>query len=565
LRKYTFMKEVTILILIILIGTVISHPITGVKVDDALDNEEKILENNRDTDWWPMFRYDSKNTGSSPSGAPETNEISWTFETQQYIEGGSPVVSNNKLFIGTTGLYALTDDLQTRTPYQLPELDERGRLLCINAVSGVEIWGEEFGYIPNAPAVLGNQVIFNSIDPDTGINRLYSYDVETGEEQWNILLDDWSWSPIVFSDKIYVSSVNPDYIISHVDCIYASNGSVAWSYDSPDYTYIMCSPAVYEDKIYIAETFDYDRVVCLNASTGQFIWDQYLELKEPYTIAVSDGKVIVAGYDESWENGIVHCLSSATGAFIWDYPMGPHYVQSPTYPTLAASDEEIIVTSYDWSIETSYVHCINTLNGYALWQQPIQGAIFGSPSVADGKIYLSSLPGVMYCLDISDGTQIWSYYLGYGTVSSPAIANGYVYMTELYGTVFSFGEPNKPEAPTITGETDGKFGQPYDYTFVSSDPQDDDVYYYIEWGDNQVEEWIGPYESGEEVVRSHAWDERGEYTIRAKARDIFEAESDWATLEVTMPVNQQSTGSLFLRFLERFPNAFPILRQIFGL
>ncbi len=99
LLKYIFRKGLTILILILLIGTVIFQPITGMKVEEAINDEEKILKNNRDTDWWPMFRGDAQNTGCSPSSAPVTNQISWTYETEQYIGGGSTVVANNKLFI----------------------------------------------------------------------------------------------------------------------------------------------------------------------------------------------------------------------------------------------------------------------------------------------------------------------------------------------------------------------------------------------------------------------------------------------------------------------------------
>jgi len=49
------------------------------------------------------------------------------------------------------------------------------------------------------------------------------------------------------------------------------------------------------------------------------------------------------------------------------------------------------------------------------------------------------------------------------------------------------------------------------------------------------------------------------------AKDVLDVESPWSTLEVSMPVNQQVQYPLFLGFLELFPNAFPILRQIFGL
>ena len=103
------------------------------------------------------------------------------------------------------------------------------------------------------------------------------------------------------------------------------------------------------------------------------------------------------------------------------------------------------------------------------------------------------------------------------------------------------------------------------YKITTFDENDDDVYYYIEWGDGEVEEWIGSYESGEEFVVSHTWDDQGEFTIRAKAKDIFDEESEWGTLEVTMPVNQPHQSPFFHWFLERFPNAFPILRNLLKL
>jgi hypothetical protein len=96
----------------------------------------------------------------------------------------------------------------------------------------------------------------------------------------------------------------------------------------------------------------------------------------------------------------------------------------------------------------------------------------------------------------------------------------------------------------------GKVGTSYPYTFTSTDPEGDEIRYYIEWGDESNSGWLGPYSSGEALSLSHTWDDRGTYTIRAKAKDIFDAESDWGTLEVTMPVWR---SSLFFKLLERFP------------
>ena len=130
----------------------------------------------------------------------------------------------------------------------------------------------------------------------------------------------------------------------------------------------------------------------------------------------------------------------------------------------------------------------------------------------------------------------------------------------------TYGTDNlPPETPEIDGQTSGTAGVEYTYTFSTTDPDDDDVYYWILWGDDcPAVEWIGPYASGEEVSVAHTYSERGTYTITAKAKDIYDAESDWGSLEVTMP-RARAVNNLLVRFLQNYPNLFPILRQLLGL
>jgi hypothetical protein len=122
------------------------------------------------------------------------------------------------------------------------------------------------------------------------------------------------------------------------------------------------------------------------------------------------------------------------------------------------------------------------------------------------------------------------------------------------------GENNPPETPSITGRSSGKAGEEYEYTFVTTDPDGDNVSYCIDWGDETGEVCIGPYESGEEARLAHTWSEQGRYTIKVKARDSEGAESDPATLEVSMPKNKPVTTVLF-RLLEWLAMRFPILKQ----
>jgi len=123
---------------------------------------------------------------------------------------------------------------------------------------------------------------------------------------------------------------------------------------------------------------------------------------------------------------------------------------------------------------------------------------------------------------------------------------------------------NPPDKPTVDGETDGKASEYYEYTFTAIDPEENNVYYYVEWGDDTNSGWIGSYNSGEQVPLNHCWDGKGTYLIRVKAKDVFDAESDWATLTVSMP-KSSAIFIPFLNFLENHPRMLPFLRQLLGL
>jgi uncharacterized protein YceK len=119
----------------------------------------------------------------------------------------------------------------------------------------------------------------------------------------------------------------------------------------------------------------------------------------------------------------------------------------------------------------------------------------------------------------------------------------------------------QPDAPSVDGETNGNVGVAYSYTVVTTDPDGDDVRFFIDWGDTTNSSWIGPYGSGESVTISHTYTKKGTYTIKAKARDAHNAESTWGTLQVTMPTSL-FLYSVHLRFFERLSFMFHLLYQL---
>jgi hypothetical protein len=87
---------------------------------------------------------------------------------------------------------------------------------------------------------------------------------------------------------------------------------------------------------------------------------------------------------------------------------------------------------------------------------------------------------------------------------------------------------SEPYQPVIDGPTEVEIGEEYDFTFVTTDPEDADVYYYIDWGDGSAEEWTGPYPSGQEITISHIWLVRGNVSIQVKAKNTYGTESVWS-------------------------------------
>ncbi len=121
-----------------------------------------------------------------------------------------------------------------------------------------------------------------------------------------------------------------------------------------------------------------------------------------------------------------------------------------------------------------------------------------------------------------------------------------------------------PETPLIEGPRRFKEGEGgvYPYTINSTDPEGDDVCYLINWSDG-TQEWTGFYESGEEFTINVTIPplDKGTYVIfKVKAKDIYDAESDWGYLEIEIP---RTRATSYLWFLERFPMLERLLNIIF--
>jgi len=118
-----------------------------------------------------------------------------------------------------------------------------------------------------------------------------------------------------------------------------------------------------------------------------------------------------------------------------------------------------------------------------------------------------------------------------------------------------------PSAPTIDGPSSGSSGTSYTYGLCSSDPDQDEITYCVDFGDGSGEICVGPFPSGTCAQVDHTWSSQRSFIITATAEDSHGAKSDTSTLEVTMPRYKLIQFSFILQILQNSP----ILKLLIGL
>jgi outer membrane protein assembly factor BamB len=486
---------------------------------------------------WPMFHHDTRHTGRSLYG-PTGNwpSIIWKFWMDGSTVSSPAIDKDGTIYIGEDGIH-------------------HSYFSAINP-NGSEKWHFDPGdWVMSSPAISSDGIIyFGSLN--SNLNALYP----NGTIEWiRHLGAGWVYSsPAIGLDGvIYVASVGSNRL-----CAVYPNGTTKWYFYAENLIY--CSPAIGEDgTIYVGSNDGYMYAVYPN---GTMKWRFYAGGEKGIGSAPSiadDGTIYFGG-----TSGYLYALYP-NGTLRWKFGTGYIGESSPaisTDGTIYVGDQ---VNNRIYSIDED-----GTLN----WYYTTNGEIISSPAIdKNGIIYCGSMDGYLYALN-PNGTLRWRFDAGDSIESSVAIgADGIIYIagqfdpsgsnssyTNLYALQIVDSQP--PSTPTIDGPPSGRTGRTYEYTVMSTDPDGDNISYYVDWGDGTNTGWIGPYDSGMEQTVSHTWNKKGTYTIQAKAKDGYGAESDWGTLSVTMPTKSNIIDSPFLRLLEHFfdkhPYVFPILRYL---
>ena len=582
----------------------------------ADDNVNRILSDGGPMNSsWPMQSHDNRHTGRSPySTASNSGAEKWRFRCGQ-VDGGPAIAEDGTIYFGdkSSNMYAVYPNGTLKWQYKVggwvwstPAIAETGTiyigsffgggLYALNP-NGSLLWRYVIpdSSIASSPAVAPDGTIyFGSME---GSNEGYIYAMNPdGTRKWR-----YPTGYYIVSDP----AIGPDgtiYIGSGDTYLYAMNptGSLKWRFKTGDV--IKGSPSIAADGTVYIGSYDH-YLYALYPNNGTMKWRCYPGGTEANPSIAADGTIYIG-------SNRLYAINP-NGTIRWQLNLGPNndYI-TQSAPAISADGTIYVGTDIDNGYGGEII-AVNP-NGTEQWRKLIANEwVDSSPAIApDGTVYIGSASAnstafygyvhafnqgplevdadgpylgrpntsVQFHCIVLGGVPPYTYLWSFGDGGTSHAKNPtYTYtQSGFYNVTLIVTDDeqnassdsttalidNPPNIPEITGPPQGKIHQSYEYTVVTTDPEGDDVYYYIHWGDDSTG-WLGPYKSGEEIKQSHTWNRRGTYTIQCKAKDVHGFESDWGTLQVTMPLSYEPPHFRFFEWLfERFPHAFPFLRYI---
>jgi len=487
---------------------------------------------------WPMKCHDTHHTSQSPYSTIDTYAEKWRFFSSGGVDN-APVIDTDGI-IYFKGAYNYLD-----------------RYIYAIYPDGTEKWKYETGGLisGSSPAIAEDGTVYiGSWD-----TKLYAINND-GTLKWKTvgLGGSIASSPIIANDgTIYVGTLSTGNFIVAVN----PNGTIKWKYKTDNSIY--SDPSIDDDgTIYIGSNDHYlyaiypDGTLKWRFKTGKEVagsasiandgtiyaygtWDNYLYALYPNNGTIkwkcnilvnsnpsigNDGTIYIGGDEKLY-------AVYPNGTRKWTFDLGNERWVGGSYPAISADGTIYIGTNIGSGVEGGDIIAIN-FDGTLRWRKKIASEwVESSPSIAeDGTVYIGSRQ------------DIGGYLHAFGTQES--------------------NEP--PTAPSITGPSEGKVDTEYDFTFKATDPDRNPVSFYIEWGDGETTGWTKDYNTGEKAEYSHSWSEKGNYTIRAKAKDTFGLEGDWSEFEIGIIKKSKSTDNVLFRLIEQFPMLQKLVLSVYG-
>jgi outer membrane protein assembly factor BamB len=434
---------------------------------------------------WPMWGgTPDRNMVSPMKGLPSTwdvakkTNVKWvaTLGSQSY---GNPVVAGGFVFLGTNN-EGLRDPQQS---------GDRGVVLCFRESDGEFMWqitheklasgrvnDWPFQGVASSPLVEGDKIYYVSnraelVCADTqGFNDNendgpFKEEKYTGKKDGDII---WKFdmieevgshphnlansSPVLYGDLIFVSTSNgqdeshvnvPSPRAPSIVAVNKNTGKLVWEANNVGGNILhgqWSSAAVGKigDVVQVIIGEGDGKVRGYEAATGKKLWEFDTNPKESTwpktrneiiaTPVISENKVYIAnGQDPEHGEGVGHlyCIDATKRGDITKDGLVWHFDKIRRSISTAALHDGLLYYP-DFS---GFLHCIDAKTGQELWQHDLFAAIWGSPLVADGKVYLGDEDGDVVIMKAGrEKKLLGEVNMGSSVYSSPVPANGALFI-----------------------------------------------------------------------------------------------------------------------------------------
>jgi outer membrane protein assembly factor BamB len=423
---------------------------------------------------WPMWGGSAqRNLTSAMKGLPESwdvksgKNIKWKVEIGS-TSYGNPVVSGGKIFLGTNNGNPRNPNLK----------GDRGVLMCFRESDGKFLWqavtdklesGPENDFpeqgVCSSPAVEGKRVYYVS-----NRGELVCLDTEG-------FMDGKNDGP--FQDEAHKGPADAD-IVWKLDMmkelgVYQRNMSNSSPAVWEDLLFVETSNGRNDEKLPSPKAPSF---IAVNKNTGKVVWQDNSpgegilqgQWSSP-ALGLVEGvqQAIFAGGD-----GWLYGFNARTGEKLWKFDLNPKNPASPEnrnygVATPVFNDGKVLMSGGQdpdkgngpglaYGIDPAKRGDI-TASG-RLWQYDKINRSISTAAVDHGLAFLSDFKGVLHCLDARTGKPLWAFDLNSPVWGSPLVADGKVYLGDADGDLAVFKAGPEMKKLAMNDMADSVYGTP---------------------------------------------------------------------------------------------------------